>query len=75
MEYMFQLHYKSNLQHAHHLFHVIVKSLLLPDNISERNVWLGHVPVVHEWHLTVPLWVAIRQRWSRCGHVRLAPVC
>lgn len=58
-----------------YLFHVLLQSLLLLYNISERHMRAGHIPVVHEWHQTRGFWLALsgcvticssQDRWWLC---------
>ncbi len=49
-----------------YLFHVVLQSLLLFNNISQRDVGAGHVPVVHKWHLTTGLWLAVQRCVTIC---------
>ena len=52
-----------------YLFLVLLQSLLLFNNISKRHMKAGHIPVVHEWHLTMGLWLVVQWlcpvSWSR----------
>lgn len=73
-----------------YLFHILLQSLLLFYNISKGDVWAGHIPVIHEWHLIPGLWLAVQWRvaictdqercwlcpvlWPSFGHLWLTPV-
>lgn len=43
-----------------YLFHILLQSLLLFYNVSKRDMWAGHIPVVHVWHLITGLWLAVQ---------------
>lgn len=58
-----------------YLFFVLLQSLLLLYNISERIVLARHVPVVHEWHLITGLWLAVQRHVTICTNQERCWLC
>lgn len=58
-----------------YLFFILLQSLLLLYNISERGVLARHIPVVHEWHLITGLWLAVQRHVTICTNQERCRLC